>query len=69
MNKEKSNDEKLYSVDELVNIMNEIRILLSPWTLWGDHSAAERQCTGKSIEDCQRDAVVELHYYRKYGRL
>lgn len=68
MNKEKSKDKEQYSVNEMVKVMNEISILLSPWTSWGDHGVAERLCTGKSIEDCQRDAIVELHYYRKYRR-
>ena len=68
MNKEKSNDKKQYSVDEMVKVMNEIRILISPWTMYGKGGAWDRKLTGKTLENSERDAVIDLHYYRKYGR-
>lgn len=68
MNKENSKDKKLYSVDEIVKVMNEIKILISPWTMYGKGGAWDRKLTGKTLEESKRDASVDLHYYRKYGR-
>ena len=60
--------DNMISMDKMTRLVNEIKIVLRPYTLYDKDGAWDRELTGKSIEESQRDASVDLHYYRKYGR-
>lgn len=58
----------MVSMDRIMRLVNEIKIALQPYTMYGKGGAWDRELTGKTLEDSEREAGIELHYYRKYGR-
>jgi hypothetical protein len=71
MKKEKDAISKLNDmirVDKMTRLVNELKIVLRPYTLYDEGGAWDRELTGKTLEDSKREAKIDLYYYRKYGK-
>ena len=53
------------SIDEMSKILSEMKILLQPFTMYGEGGAVDRFVTGKTLDDSIRDAKINLYYHRK----
>lgn len=55
-------------MDKMTRLVNEIKIVLQPHTLYDKGGAWDRELTGKTLEDSIRETKIDLYYYRKYGK-
>ena len=71
MKKEKDAISKLdnmISMDKMTRLVNEIKIVLRPYTIYDEGGAWDRELTGKTLEESKLESKIDLYYYRKYGR-
>lgn len=71
MKKEKdaiSKSSDIIRMDKMTKLVNEINIVLRPYTLYDEGGAWDRELTGKTLEESEREAKIDLYYYRKYGK-
>lgn len=71
MKKEKDAISKLNDmirVDKMTRLVNELKIVLRPYTLYDTGGAWDRALTGKTLKESELEAKIDLYYYRKYGK-